>query len=195
MKGPYYGKARTYQKYDPNDAFERVVIYVPKGTAALLRQASADLETPMSRLAAIAIDNELDAHAPFNYPCPMPEAPYVEYAYATEGGKIMRFLEHFPQGTSLDTLMLCRRDMGIESRAEFMLGYRELLEKNMVEMFRPMKTKFAYGSDYFRVRPVGVDPKVIQKKRFKRIEGEPIRGIHQIKDDQIVREDKNDEQE
>lgn len=193
MRTPYYGKARHYTKYDANDAFEVVKVYIPKGTHQLLKEASEDLETPMSRLMAIALDNELDADVPFNYPCPMPDAPYVEYAYANEAGKIMRFLEHFPTGTSVDTLMLCRRDIGIESRAVFMLAYRELLEKNMIEDFKPTNTKFKYGPDYKRVRAVGVEPKELRKKKFKRIEGESTRNQRVITDDQIDRGEKDGE--
>ena len=189
MKGPYYGKPRFRQKYEANDAFEEVKVYIPKETMLILREASEELATPMSRLVAIALDNELDAPTAFNYPCPMPESPYVEYAYAAEAGKILRFLEKFPVGTSVDTLMLCRRDIGIESRAEFMLALRELFEKNMIEEFKPTNTKFRYGPDYTRIRAVGVEPKELKKKRFKRIEGESTRYQRVIKDDDVERQE------
>ena len=180
---PSYRSPR--KPYDPNDAFDCIKAYLPKGTIKILREMSLDLQLPISRLVAIAVDNELDVQNAFNYPCAMPTSPFVEFAFADEAGKLLNFMAKFPTGVSTDTLLLCRRDIGIESRAEVMLAYRELLEKGLIEEFRPTKTRFAYHKDYRRVRVKDVAAKDLRRPRYKRVEGESTRHQQRIRDEDI----------
>lgn len=167
-------KPRPGFKFTPKEdnPFNERTLYVPVSLDSMLKALSEKHELPISRLICIAIDNELDVDVPFNYPCFQPESPYVEFAYAEEAGKILKFLEKFPTGTGRDMLMLCRRDIGIDSRAEFMLGYRELLEKKMIEEFRPLRTKFRYGRNYMYTRIRNVEAASLRRARYKKPESE-----------------------
>lgn len=143
-------KVSVRRAKNPADmAFERVVIYLPKKTVQILQEKSFNERTPVSRLCAIAVDNEMDQNEKaFSYPLKTPDHPYEEYQYVNEAGKILRFLNRFPSGTGIDSLMLCRRDIGIESREVFMLALRELFEKQMVEEF--IKPSKYYGDKNYR---------------------------------------------
>jgi len=179
---------RNYPKrrYDPKDeAFEKILAYVPKSLVAILKSRSEVLCLPVSRLICFALDNELDTDSPFNYPTFLPEAPYVEYAYADEASKMMAYLRKFPAGTGRDTLILCRRDYGVMKRDDAMHAYRELLEKGMIEEFRPRHTKFHHKDTYLYSRIVELDPRKLKEQRNKRVESESTkfqRNVHDTDD-------------
>jgi len=100
---------------------------------------------PISRLIAIAIDNELDAVEPFNYSLEFPDEPFLEMQYVDEGGKILRYLNKFGEtGTPLINLILGRREVGIENRRIFLLAYREILHLGLVEEYVPRKRQESY---------------------------------------------------
>lgn len=143
--------------------FTKLEINIPTKTFEMLREISLDRQIPMSILISIAIDNELDVPTPFNYPCPEPTTPFIEHAYAEEGGKIYRFLRPFKGGVDLESLMLCRRDIGINSREMLMLGLREVLKATLVEAFRPSRTVFQYPKGYVRYRLKPDDPRDLKK--------------------------------
>lgn len=172
-----------------NNAFKDEKVWLPKKTSELLREIAYDLQVPMSRLIAIAVDNELDQTPAFRYPCEMPTSKYNEYQYAEEAQRLFDFLKSFPSGTGIDTLMLCRRDMGIESRSTLMCAYRELLERGVIEMFKPKNSQYYKAKDYQRVRVVGFSKKELLQKKYKKIEGESTRYQRPITDDDIERED------
>jgi hypothetical protein len=149
--------------FNKNDAFIVVRGLVPKKTAELLRLKGEDLRERMARLIAIALDNEMECEPAFRYSCDMPETPYVEHQYVHEAGKILKFLEKFEGGTSLETLMLCRRDIGILNKSVFMLAFRELIKVDLIESFHPPDGKYARPMGYRRWRPTQVDPKTGEK--------------------------------
>lgn len=126
----------------------------------------------MSRLIAIAIDNELDSPAPFTYLCEESKAPYMEYAYVDEAGRLLRYMQaEFPAGATIQTIMLCRRAFGILSRVDVMLAYRELLKTGMIEKFEKLNRHT--GQIYELVKPVYDDVEPVPlKSRAKR----PVRG-------------------
>jgi hypothetical protein len=142
-------RRRTERYVKENNPFALIKVFFPKGTEDILREKSKASGLPMSRLIAIAVDNELDTPVPFNYQCELPSSVFVEFAYAEEAQKIARFLLRFPSGTGRDTLMLCRRDIGVPDRATFMYAYRELLQADMIEEFKPGgRVKFEYPEGY-----------------------------------------------
>lgn len=122
-----------------NDAFESIPVFLPKGTIAILRQKSAADQIPVSRLCAIAVDNELDQPNAFHYSTQLPEEDFEDLKYFDEAGKLCNFLASFKDGTSLETLLLCRRDIGIQSRKALLGAYRELMVKNIIEEFTPKR--------------------------------------------------------
>lgn len=146
MDKPKYRNRKKPGSYQAGDGiFEPVKVYLPKGTITLLRQKAYELNQPLSRLCAIAIDNELDQESAFAYPCDVPiNPPYIEYEYVDEAGKLLRFLEGLPRGTTVDSLMLCRRDYGIPLRSTVMLAYRELLAKQMIKITEEQYKKHRY---------------------------------------------------
>lgn len=154
---------------DPNDPFVKIQVYVPRSVHKILKEKSDEMKLPISRICAIAIDNELDSPAPFTYPCVLPKSDYIPQAYIGEAGKISRFLLKFPYGIGRDGLMLLRRDIGIPNREQLMLGYRELLEIDYIEEIKqPLRSKFNYGPDYLYTKLVDVEiPKISRNKARK----------------------------
>ncbi|MFM6930422.1 MAG: hypothetical protein ACKOX6_18305 [Bdellovibrio sp.] len=150
---------KTYRNTRPRDPdldqFAHFTIHVPKETAKVIKQISEERVLPISRVICYAIDNELDCPVPFNYETEFPDVISREFEYAEEAAKILKFLMiHFQKsGTGLDMLVLCRRDMGIPSKERFLLGFRELLEKKMLETFYPNNAKFRYAKTYKYYRP------------------------------------------
>lgn len=167
---PYFPRKPISSNYKTNEAFECIKVYLPRETARFIKDKSEEIGVPMSRLVAICVDNERSAPSPFNYPCDLPTSPFIERAYADEASKLISFLSKFEYGTSLDTLMICRRDVGIESREVLMLAFRELIEVGIVEEFKPKRTQFAHPANYRRWRVIGTDPKDIRKMKHKPIE-------------------------
>lgn len=161
-----------------NDPFVRIQVYVPKSIFGILEEQSEKHGLPISRLACIAIDNELDAPAPFNYLCLMPTNTYIEGAYIEEAQKLSRFLMKFPNGTGRDTLMLCRRDVGVLDRGTFMLAYRELMEVGIIEEVKvPLRAKFNYGVNYLYTKLKNLShskPSIRKQKKLRQLQKEMI---------------------
>jgi hypothetical protein len=153
---------RKKQPYTPNTAFIKIPVFISKKTKQILEEKGFELRERVSRLVAIAIDNELASDPPFRYDAEMPTVEYVENQYSNEAGKILRFLEKFPTGASLTSLLLCKRDIGILSKAQFMLGFRELIKVDLIEEFKP-QSAFARRPGYTEWRPTQIDPKTGEK--------------------------------
>lgn len=148
-----YGRRNYPKPKDDEDSnFKPVRVYLPKSIAVIL-EAQSDLKNlPISRLIAIALDNEMTHGQPaLDYPLDKPTSPYIEQAYADEAGKILKFIEASSTPLSLDMLMLCRRDIGIMQKDVFMLGIRELFEVGLIEEFRPKHTAFKNFDENYKV--------------------------------------------
>ena len=183
--GPY---KRVYSRQD--DLFQKETPFIPKNTCAILREKSIELGLPISRLIAIAIDNELDQPEPFNYPVDLPDT-YTEYLYAKECASILKCLQKAPTGLGRDMLVLARRDLGIADRAVLLVCLRELYDKGLAEEIRPLRPKFGYFHKAYRyVRACGV---ARQKHKYKRVEG--VRQGRRITDDQVTDEEDNQPEE
>jgi hypothetical protein len=143
-----------YKKPSPNDALVMNRAFVPRSIDGILRAAQAQLFLPMSRLVAVAVDNELDAPAPFTYNIDLPTNEYIELAYIDEAQKIIRYIQSkFPKGVGLDLLCLCRRDLGVPDKERFLFGFRELLRQGMVEIgVPPSNLRYTLPLDYKYVR-------------------------------------------
>lgn len=150
----HYNRKPIRKRDDDSRAMINMNVMVPRATARIIQKVSEETGFPVSRLIAIAIDNEIsESVSAFNYPCLMPSSPFVEYAYAEEAGKLLQFIKQYEEKPmTIEQLMLCRRDAGIPSREVLMLAYRELLEKKMVEEFMPRKESSEPGKK--RIRPV-----------------------------------------
>jgi len=164
-------------KYKRKDEiFELVKVYLPKSIAGILKEKRMGTNIPLSRLAAIAIDNELDTDVPFTYTCEIPER-VTEYLYAAEAGRLLAFLTRVPSGVARDTIMLCRREIGVMDKDALMGALKELYDKGLVEDI-DVRGKI-------RVRAKGIDRKLINKRRFRRIEDENLKGKRVITDEDV----------
>lgn len=144
--GHFPNKSRFAKENDP---YTYVGAFLPKGTAEILRSKSAETGLPMSKLISIAIDNELDSPAPFNYPCLLPSSIFIPGAFVEECARIVQYLMRFPSGCGREQLMLSRRDFGVPNRDTLMYAYRELLEMGIIkEVAPPPRTKFKYPEGY-----------------------------------------------
>ena len=122
-------------------------------------------DLPISRLVAIAIDNEMEKDKPFKLDLKLP-SEYVEYAHAKEAGKILDFMRGLRIGMSLDLLYIMRHDIGISDRDLFLAGFKECIMKEQIEKFEaPSTTKYKAGSILYRVN--ALNPVVKKAKKAK----------------------------
>jgi len=163
--------AGSYQRNKVKAEYNPMVmlrIFLPRSLHSMLRAKSDKFGIPMSKLAGYAIDNEFECADPFTYLCELPTNQFVQYAYAEEASQIAKYLLKFTQGTGRDTIMLSRRDIGIASKEQLMLGFRELLETQVVVEVKPSKkVRFGYGDDYkyVKIRSIKTDDMLKRKKR------------------------------
>lgn len=116
--------------------YRKIATLLPSALAQRVIDIARDTRIPISRLVAYAIDNELDCKPPFNYPITMPTTDYVPNLYNKEALAIFNFLKQYPKGQPMDSMILLRRNYGIEERYKVMEGIRELLYQEMVKIFK-----------------------------------------------------------
>lgn len=150
-----------------SSGFASSTTFIGHKTLEILRKRAASMGLPVSKVIAFAIDNELDAAHPFNYPCTLPTTIYIENAYADEAQKLFTYLRKFPTGIGRETLVLNRRDYGVPSRETVMLAYRELLERDLIEEVPPPgKSKFkGYPASYRYTRIKNATPETFKGKK------------------------------
>lgn len=137
----------TEDKGYRDNIYELFKLYLPRTIAGKIRKESDRTGIPMSRLICIAVDNEVSNERAFYYPTEKPGSVYIENAYAAEASKVFDFMKYFKRGTGVDTLMLHRREMDIETPVTLMLAVRELLEQQMLFEIEPPR-----GSQYKAVK-------------------------------------------
>ena len=165
---PVSNDLEARKEYNP---MHMMRIFIPKSIYNILKFKSEEMRLPMQRLILFAMDNELDSGEPFNYVTKTPDQSYVEYAYAEQATKLRSYLMKFPQGTGVDTLLLCRRDIGIPDRDILLLALRELVEQEIaIEIKPPSNVKFKkYKSGYKYIRLKEVDRTALLARKKKDI--------------------------
>lgn len=99
-----------------------------------LKNISEEMSLPMSRLIAIAIDNEFESSQPFTYKIDTDLEEYDEDKYIVEAKKVFNYLKkNFKNGIGYDMLLLCRLDFDISDKKKVLLGCRVLLNKELAE--------------------------------------------------------------
>lgn len=191
-----YGRSNNNSKYykqdDPNkhhstDDSQVIKSYIPPMLHARLRDQSRLQGLPMSRLVAIALDNELDQEKPFYYNTELPEHA-EDYAYATEAERMLTYICRYPHGIGRDHLCLARYEFGVKDRSVVLAALAGLLATDMVEEVEPTRTKFKFWMGTYRlVRAKDVHLHDRKPKRFKKIEGVSNRHIQTIKDKDVKR--------
>lgn len=156
---------------DENRMF-KIASYVGKAHIEKLKFYSKKYKLPISRLIAIAVDNEifdcnLDTEMPFYWNTKIPENDFVENTYADEAGKLVKFLKMDSRGMSLDILLVLRHEVGIPDKEKLLLALRECLDHNLLEAFNAPKS-VKYGKEFPEVtlyRLKTSNPKVTKKVR------------------------------
>jgi len=122
--------------------YKKHAVSIPICTMSILDEYSVKLKLPIARLVAIAIDNELDAETPFNYPYKNQSGVDDNFMYAKEAGIISNFIKQFPNGIAVESIMLCRRQHGVIDRELLKMVYTELLHRGMIEEYKAHKNAF-----------------------------------------------------
>lgn len=177
-------KDRTEQ-----DMWTKIGVAMPKSIYKKLDNFRLEKQLPISRLAAIAIANELASRNPFNFPCDLPEVPESDSPlYLKEGRKILDFLLKLPTGMAVQTLLLFWEEVGISDKELFLKALVELIQKDLIEEYTSPFTsqKMGYAKDTIYVRAKNGDGSQ-QKSRFKKFEGVSLKGVRTLKDDDIDR--------
>ncbi len=149
------------------ELFMRVNGNVSKAAYTALTESIKRTQMPMSRMIAIAFEHEMMREKPFELDLSFPDDEYIEYAYVQEAGKILDFIMSLNSGMGLDHLYLCRREIGVPDRDTFLLAFRELVKKKLIEPYKPAKNFAAqpYPDDYRFWRAATEKPlKAIKKK-------------------------------
>lgn len=109
-----------------------------------LLNTSIEMKLPVSRLLAIALDNELQKDHPFSdLLVKLPEGEMLDYAYADQAGKILSYMQvNEGTGFGIDQLILMRHDIGVPDKTELLNALKECLDKGFVEAVKPKKSKF-----------------------------------------------------
>lgn len=120
-----------------------------------LLELSTSTGLTMSRLIAIAIDNEMFAKKPYQSFATFINAelqPYQEYEFAESAGKIVNYMRGLPSGLALDLMYILRHDIGIKDGLEFMHAFRECLKKGMLVEFEASPTSIKQRSSLGAVK-------------------------------------------
>lgn len=114
---------------------------------------------PVTRLVAIAVENELAKDKPFeDFVVKIPESgTYDEFTFSDEAGKIVNWFRMFGASVTLDQLYIFRHDMHIPDGHTFLAGVRECLDRGMIETFIPKRsrlndTHFKKNANYMKLR-------------------------------------------
>jgi len=156
-------------EFNPNNPYRSWKVWCPKSLDTKLKEISKRTGIPVSHLVMIAVDNELDAPAPFAYPCELPSSVYIEGAYMDEAQRIATFLTKFKKGIDRKTMMYFRRDVGIDNRETLMLAIRELMEVGvLIEVPPPVGHRFRYseGHKFLRLKHIDKSKELTMKKRL-----------------------------
>lgn len=158
-------RRKLKEKSKVSGIYKKVVVYLPASLEAIVRTKALETNMPMSRLIAIAVDNEMDAVEPFHYPCEMPD-DINELDYVTEGGKLYRFIKNnygIEYATTLQSLILTRRDLNM-SRETVGIALRAALKSNNIVEVRNKNTRFQPSAIRYQV----YDPAAVKEKQLAR---------------------------
>ena len=173
-----YGRNKNFVKNNDkneDESFSKFPVRIPNSTYAMLKALKTARGESISRMVALLIDKELDKdiNECFTYPCELPSNDFIEYAYTEEAAKVARFLASFKIGTSIETIVLCRREIGVPDRDDLLAGLRELLERNMVNTVQPspaLRSRLGYKDDKVFYKVVGAGKRPSEKDIIRRKE-------------------------
>lgn len=101
----------------------------------IIRDISEKTGMPLSRVASIAIDNELERDNPFEFDkLPDSDESTID-KYAKEGGWFLNYMKKIPTGKTLDQLVILRHEMGISNKTVFLAVIRDCLDRELIEAY------------------------------------------------------------
>lgn len=154
----------------------RVASYVGKAQMDKLKFYSKKYKLPVSRLIAIAIDNEifecnLETEMPFYWNNKLPENDFVPNSYADQAGKLVKFLKLDSRGMSLDILLVLRHEIGIPNKEHVLYALKECLNNNLIEVFKaPESVKYGKEFPAITLYRIKSSSPGVQKKIRKKVD-------------------------
>ena len=152
---------------------KRIATYISDYHYTKLEELKKDRVTSISRLLAIAIDNELEEEDPFLFDYTLPEFDVNnDMAYIDEAGKILNFLNLTGKSYGLDVLLMLRFDIGIPSKILFLGGFNEALIKGFITVdkgHRPPSQDFGSEYDYYKSAPLDPINEKAKRKKIKEL--------------------------
>lgn len=166
-----------------DDFFIDITLTMPRSMYKKVSVIAHDKDMPVSRLMSYAVYNELETETPFNFDLSMPKEDFVEKQYFKQAEKLLALITSFPQfrGTGLDMLVMGRDFIGINSKEELMLAYRELLNAELIQIVNPkdVKSNGRFPKDFIHVKPVvyRYSNNEVKNRAPKKLNGVPINDI------------------
>ena len=180
MPWPSYKNRQPSTNKSQKDWMAHPKTNIAKSTDQILREISLEREIPISKLIAIAIDNELGTENPFQFHYALPSDLREGIMYPREAGRIKEYMfSTVPNGTGLDQLLLCRRDMGIESKEVFLRAFRDLVAEDFIEYFYPQNAKFHYPKTYRFVKLKKEALLYLRNQKYKKIEAAVEKAVNE----------------
>ena len=142
-----------------------------RGNKEILRRTSEEYGIPMTTLLGIALDKEIHSDQPFAYNLVLPEGEMEEYAYVEEATKILDYMKvNAVKGMPLALLALIRKDMRVPDLEQFLSGFKECLNRELVEAFAaPIDGMFKYPNGTILYKPIVSTKEISEAKRkFKK---------------------------
>lgn len=151
-----------------NNPQKRIGGIASKYHTDILTLMSAKLNLPVSRLVAIALDNEIHRENSFEWNLTLPNEDLEEFAYADQAGKLIRYLTDNTRGVSLDMLLLFREDIGIKCKDELRYGLKEALDSTLISAYYPKESRYVRENTlYYRIKGAEKKARVARKKATK----------------------------
>lgn len=117
-----------------------------------LKDYAIRLKLPLSRMIALAVDNELAKQKPFDGIDFTLLKDIQEYAYAKEAQRISDYMDKVLHAVTVDYLYSHRHDMGLKTLEEVVGGFSELMRAGLLVEFKPSFAKpIKGGNKYYKL--------------------------------------------
>lgn len=134
-----------------------------------LEEYAKKLKLPMSRLIALAIDNELSRKEPFKGLDMTLYKDVEEYAYSGQAQRIVDYMSKTKLPMTIDFLYSVRRDMGLTTLEDVVGGFSELMRAQLLVEVSPAFIKVPKGGNKYYKLWDGKDEEKAAKEYAKYI--------------------------
>ena len=117
-----------------------------------LKDYALRMKLPLSRLIALAVDNELSKNEPFKGISFELFKDVQEYAYAKEAQRISDYMDKIGHAVTIDFLYSHRHDLPLETLEEVIGGFSELMRAGLLVESKPAFVKpIKGGHKYYKL--------------------------------------------